>query len=67
VFSAPMAGYNLPLPFFSGANAPLWHAAVGYEIAGIIGVMLVGGIVYGLARLLRPSENTGAIGEGAQS
>jgi cobalt/nickel transport system permease protein len=67
VFSAPMAGYNLPLPFFSEANAPLWHAAVGYEIAGIIGVLLVGGIVYLLARLLRRSGAAPAIGEGAQT
>ena len=29
VFSAPLSGYNLPLPFFSDASAPLWHAAVG--------------------------------------
>ena len=26
--------YDLPLPFFSGADAPLWHTAIGYEIAG---------------------------------
>jgi cobalt/nickel transport system permease protein len=53
IFSAPLAGYDLPLPFFSRASAPLWHAAIGYEIAGIIGVLLVGGAVYALARLLR--------------
>lgn len=52
VFSAPLAGYNMPLPFFSEANAPLWHAAIGYELAGVIGIMAVGGLVYTVARLL---------------
>jgi len=32
--------------FFSDANAPLWHAAIGYEMAGIIGIVAVGGIAY---------------------
>jgi hypothetical protein len=53
IFSAPLSGYSVPLPFFSHASAPLWHAAVGYEISGILGVLLVGGAVYGLARALR--------------
>jgi len=53
VFSAPFGGYNIPLPFFSDANAPLWHAAIGYEMAGIIGIVAVGGIAYLVARLLR--------------
>jgi cobalt/nickel transport system permease protein len=52
-FSAPLAGYDVPLPFFSKASAPLWHAAIGYEISGILGMVAVGAIVYGLARLLR--------------
>jgi cobalt/nickel transport system permease protein len=52
-FSAPLGGYNLPLPFFDGANAPLWHAAIGYEIAGLLGILVIGGLVLGLARLLR--------------
>src|SRR5450759_2351005 len=30
IFSAPLSGYTIPLPFFSGANGALWHAAVGY-------------------------------------
>jgi cobalt/nickel transport system permease protein len=55
VFSAPLGGYNLPLPFFSDANAGLWHAAVGYEIAGIVGMLLCGVVVYGLATLIRRS------------
>ena len=42
IFSAPLAGYNMPLPFFSGANAPLWHTAIGYEISGIVGILAAG-------------------------
>jgi ABC-type Co2+ transport system permease subunit len=53
IFSAPLSGYDIPLPFFSGANGALWHAAVGYQLAGIIGILLVGGGVLFLARLLR--------------
>ena len=53
VFSAPLTGYNIPLPFFRDANGALWHAAVGYQLTGIIGILLVGGLVLLLARLLR--------------
>ena len=53
IFSAPLSGYNLPLPFFDGANAPLWHAAIGYELAGILGIVGVGAAAYLIARLLR--------------
>ena len=53
LFSAPLAGYNLPLPFFDGANAPLWHAALGYEISGILGILLLGALTYALAAGLR--------------
>ena len=52
VFSAPLSGYNIPLPFFSDANSELWHAAIGYEITGIIGMLLCGVIILGIARLL---------------
>ena len=52
LFSAPLGDYNVPLPFFDGANAPLWHAALGYEITGITGILLVGGAALGLGRLL---------------
>ncbi len=51
-FSAPLGDYNLPVPFFDGANAPLWHAAIGYEITGVIGILAIGLLVLGLARLL---------------
>lgn len=50
IFSAPLGGYNLPLPLFSDANAELWHAAIGYEIAGIVGMLLCGGAVFLIAR-----------------
>jgi cobalt/nickel transport system permease protein len=52
IFSAPLAGYNVPLPFFSDASAPLWHAGIGYEIAGILGVLVVGAVTLALARLI---------------
>jgi cobalt/nickel transport system permease protein len=58
VFSAPLSGYNLPLPFFSGANAPLWHAALGYELSGMVGILLLGGIILGIGTLLRRSNPT---------
>ncbi len=51
-FSAPLSGYTIPLPFFEGANATLWHAAVGYQAAGIVGILLCGGVVLAVARLL---------------
>jgi cobalt/nickel transport system permease protein len=65
IFSAPLAGYDLPLPFFSHASAPLWHAAVGYEISGILGVLLVGGAAYLLAWLLRRNGPPDVATEGA--
>jgi cobalt/nickel transport system permease protein len=53
IFSAPLSGYNLPFPPFNGDNAQLWQQAIGYEIAGIIGILVLGGLVYGLAMLIR--------------
>jgi len=53
IFSAPLAGYNLPLPFFSDADASLWQQGVGYELAGFIGILLLGATIYGLAWLAR--------------
>lgn len=53
IFTAPFSGYNIPLPFFSDANASLWQAALGYEITGIIGILLSGAVVIGIAVLLR--------------
>ena len=70
VFGAPLSGYNMPLPFFSEANAPLWHAGIGYELSGIVGVLAVGGVVYALARLLRgtaPDALDARVTQGADS
>ena len=53
IFSAPLGGYDLPLPWFSDADAALWHTAIGYEIAGIIGILLCGLAVAGIASLIR--------------
>ncbi len=52
-FAAPLSGYNIPLPFFSDANAELWHAAIGYEITGIIGMLLCGLLIVGIAQVVR--------------
>ena len=53
VFSAPLSGYNLPLPFFSGAHAALWQQAIGYELAGMIGILLLGVAIYAIAGVIR--------------
>ncbi len=50
-FNAPFSGYNVNGSFFNDPNAPLWHAAIGYEISGIIGILLIGGVAFGLAML----------------
>jgi cobalt/nickel transport system permease protein len=52
VFSAPFTGYNVPLPFFTASDAPMWHTAVGYEIAGLIGMLLLGGGLWAFGRLV---------------
>lgn len=52
-FSAPLAGYNLPFGFFAGEDAPLWRAAIGYEISGILGVLLLVGVIAALSAALR--------------
>ena len=69
-FSAPLKGYNLPLPFFNDPNAALWQQGIGYELSGIIGILVLGAIMYGLTRLiagrkasLPPSDGNGMEGE----
>ena len=52
IFSAPLAGYNVPLPFFADARAGLWQQALGYEIAGLVGILLVVGGVYLVGRIM---------------
>jgi cobalt/nickel transport system permease protein len=53
LFSAPLSGYNLPLPFFSDANAALWQAALGYQISGMLGILVLGGLSFALFWLVR--------------
>ena len=53
IFSAPFDSYNVKFPFFNDPNAPLWHAAIGYEISGILGILLIGAVAYGLGYLFR--------------
>jgi cobalt/nickel transport system permease protein len=57
-FAAPLSGYNIPLPFFRDANSELWHAAIGYEIAGIVGMLLCGLAVLGISRFLGRGADT---------
>lgn len=52
-FSAPFSNYNVPLlPFFQATSAPLWHVALGLEISGIIGILLIGGVTLGIGWLI---------------
>ncbi|MBV9544626.1 MAG: cobalt transporter CbiM [Chloroflexi bacterium] len=66
-FSAPFKEYNLPLPFFRADDAPMWHTAIGYEIAGLLGMLLLGALVWAFGMLmLRPGrtevqESRGAV------
>ena len=67
MFSAPLGGYNLPLPS-SATPTPSWHEAIGYEIAGILGILPCGGAIYGLTWVIRRSrrprtdDEAGAVG-----
>jgi cobalt/nickel transport system permease protein len=60
IFSAPFSGYNLPFPPFNGDNAQLWQQAIGYEISGIVGILVLGALVFGLAMLLRRRGSAGS-------
>ena len=48
VFSAPLAGYDIP---FLQSDS-LLRAAVGYEVAGIVGILLCGAVVVGIGNLI---------------
>jgi cobalt/nickel transport system permease protein len=52
-FSAPFSDYSLPGGFFSGEEASLWRVALGYEISGVIGVLLLLGISTAIGYVLR--------------
>jgi cobalt/nickel transport system permease protein len=62
--SAPLAGYSVPLPFLGDANPVLWRQAMGYEIAGLLGILMLGGAMLGLARLLARGRPAGATDDG---
>jgi len=64
LFTAPLKDYTFPI--FGDAGQPLWKAAIGYEISGIVGILLLGFLVYGLAWLLRRRDNT-TIPDGAST
>lgn len=51
-FSAPLKGYNVPLPFFSADDAPMWRTALGYEIAGLLGMLILGAVLWGVGILM---------------
>ncbi len=53
IFSAPFSGYNVPLPFLEDARPALWQTAIGYELAGMIGMLALGSAILGLAYLLQ--------------
>ena len=48
-FSAPLAGYDIPI----AQSDSLIRAAIGYQIAGIIGILLCGVAALAVAELLR--------------
>jgi cobalt/nickel transport system permease protein len=50
--STPLKAYNLPLPFFSADDAPMWHQGPGYEIAGLLGMLILGALVWGFGTLV---------------
>jgi cobalt/nickel transport system permease protein len=51
-FRAPFKDYNVPLPFFNAADVPLWHTAIGYEIAGLIGMLVLGVVLWSIGSLI---------------
>ena len=52
-FSAPFSGYTIPLPFFSDARAALWQQAIGYELTGIVGILVLGAAMVLLGVVIR--------------
>jgi cobalt/nickel transport system permease protein len=66
IFSAPLSGYAIPLPFFRDANAALWQQAIGYELAGIIGILLLGVAIYAITWRIRRAGRPEADAPGAQ-
>ncbi|GCE16046.1 cobalt transporter CbiM [Tengunoibacter tsumagoiensis] len=58
LWSAPFGGYNLNAPFFTDPGAPLWRQAIGYEMSGIIGILLIGALLLISLTLLRRSRQS---------
>jgi cobalt/nickel transport system permease protein len=53
MWAAPLSDYTVNTNFFTDPNAPLWHAALGYKISGIVGILLIGAAALGIAALVR--------------
>ena len=61
IWTAPLGGYDVNANFFN--DGTLWHTALGYEISGIVGILLIGVVILGIAWLLRrmsPRQNVEA-------
>ena len=66
LFTAPLSGYELRLPFLESSRPALWQQALGYELAGMIGILLLGLTAYALGRLLaRGNHEAEDHGDGA--
>jgi hypothetical protein len=52
LWKAPIAGYNL-----AGEDASIWAQALVYIVSGILGILIVGCIVYILARVIKSNEH----------
>ncbi len=66
LFTAPLSGYELRLPFLESSRPALWQHALGYELAGMIGILLLGLTAYALGRLLaRGNHEAEDHGDGA--
>ena len=59
IWTAPFGGYNVNANFFN--DGILWHAALGYEISGIIGILISGLILLGIGSLLRRTRPQSAL------
>jgi len=54
-----------PLPFFSDSNAPLWHAAIGYEYPAFLASSPSALSFYLIARLLGRAARSNPRPQGA--
>jgi len=56
IFSAPLSGYDVP--FLPTLGSTLVRQAIGYEIAGVIGILLSGAAVMAIATVLRRGSSS---------